>query len=110
MTEGVLRQEKEHYLSLAEAVERSRQELGKEEFFHLANEALLDDPKERLSEMLSFLGLEVHEEHLEACKSILYEAPSRSRERFDWPDDLVEELEERIQRLPLLAEYRFEGR
>jgi hypothetical protein len=110
MTEAVLRQEKEHYLSLARSVERSRKELEEDEFFHLSNEELLADPSTHLPRMLSFLGLEPFEDHLEACKSILYDSPSRSRERFHWPKDLVEEIEASLEELPLLAGYRFRER
>lgn len=109
MTEGVLRQEKAHYMNLAGAVERTRQELDPEEFHHVRNETLLADPDTHLSEMLSFLGLEVYPDHLEACKSILFDAPSRSRERFDWPDDLVEEVEKEIEGFPCLAGYSFQN-
>ncbi len=108
LKEDLLRQEMEHYLALAEAVESTRQELKEEEFHHLPYEELLADPGTSLEKLLRFLELECDPSYIEACTSILYQTPNRSRKKVPWSDALLKALEGRIQKLPCLAAYRFQ--
>ena len=105
MSEAVLRQEKANYMSLARTVEETRSRVRKEELHPLALEDLLRDPGTELPKLLDFLDLEKEEAHLEACCELLYSEPSRSRDRFHWPEDLVEEVLTEIRGMPFLAPY-----
>jgi hypothetical protein len=47
-------------------------------------EDLISDPKLEISTMLNFLELEVDEEFLSACASIIWSKPSKTREKRAW--------------------------
>lgn len=108
LSEALLRQEMEHYFSLAGAVESARQDLPEEAFHQLPYEALLADPEGSLTELLHFLGLEADPGYLGACKEVLFKTPHRSRWKVPWSDALLKEVSDRTQELPCLAFYDFE--
>jgi hypothetical protein len=57
--------------------------------------------------LCDFLELERDSDHLEACASVVYERPNRSRERAAWTPELVAEVEEHMTSYPFLDGYRF---
>jgi hypothetical protein len=67
------------------------------------------DPKRELTRLCSFLGVEAPADYLDACASVVFPEPRRSRERIDWPKDALADVARRMARHPLLARYRFEA-
>lgn len=79
-----------------------------EERLSTHHDDLITDPKAELHRVIRFLGLsQPSEDYLEACRSIVFSTPSRSRERVAWPRELITSIEERIQQFPDLQRYRF---
>ncbi|MDD9872695.1 MAG: sulfotransferase [Deltaproteobacteria bacterium] len=68
-------------------------------------EDLIASPHAALRGLYGHLGLEAGEEHLNACASILYEAPEQSRFQVQWPAWAVAEVERRARALPHLHRY-----
>jgi hypothetical protein len=72
------------------------------------HEDLIATPRDVIAAIAGHLGLDAPPEYLDACVSILYEAPNRSRHSTDWSDSQRERIDAMIARTPFLAGYRFD--
>lgn len=79
------------------------------EIMHVYHEQLTADPKATLQALLGHLGLTGDPEYLEIAAGYVMPTPRRSRERFDWPQALVDDVQHRIAAYPHLAGYRFDS-
>jgi hypothetical protein len=74
----------------------------------LHHEDLVADPKAELARLCEFLGVTSPLDYLEACASIVFAAPNRSRHKIPWAADTVSMIERRIAAKPMIGRYRFE--
>jgi len=86
-------------------VEKTRQRLHADEFYHVSIEHFLANPAHELQKLCEFIGLLPNENYIEACTSILYNNPHRSRYKIYWQQDLIVRVSERIPKYPLLQCY-----
>ena len=75
---------------------------------HIHHEDLISKPKRTMKRLLKFLGLPVSKDYLAACAGIIFESPHKSRNSFEWPEDLKAKVEKKMQKIPFLADYKFE--
>ena len=75
------------------------------EVLTIRHEELIRDPSRTLMDLCAFLGLDAYAGYVEACARALFESPSRSRQRVEWPSPLVPDIEAKIRRYPALAGY-----
>lgn len=85
-----------------------REQLG-DSVFDLRHEDLIAAPRERLAELCAFMGLEADPAYLDACASVVYADPHRSRSDFTWPRELKAEVEREIANCDFLAGYSFDS-
>lgn len=81
--------------------------LGKSELMHVYHEQLIADPRGTLETLLGHIGLEPDPEYLETAAGYVMSTPRRSRERFDWPQAIVDDVQRRIDAYPHLTGYEF---
>lgn len=81
--------------------------LDRRELMHVYHERLVAAPQETLAGLLAHLGVEADPGYLETCARRVHANPRRTRDRFEWPDTLVDDIHGRIDRYPHLAGYRF---
>ncbi len=103
--EGALDHAVRRYVDLTERVDRFLARVPGSDVHLAQHEQFIAEPREALGALCSFLGLEAEGEYLDACAALLYEAPSRSRDRVDWSDDQRVELDALIARHTFLAGY-----
>lgn len=88
-----------------ETVER----LDPSELMHVYHEQMIAEPRETLRAMIEHVGLVADERYLDVCASCVMSKPHRSRDRLNWPDGLVEEVNRRIEDYPHLVGYHYES-
>ena len=66
------------------------------------------EPRKRLEDLCHHLGIDPLEAYLDACTSIIYEAPDQHRQRIAWEPKYIEFVEEEIKKYDFLAGYSFE--
>jgi hypothetical protein len=96
------------YFSNCETIEVLRKSLPSTDFLAVRHEALLASPADELQQMCHFLGLPALPDYIQACSSILYRAPSRSRNKVDWSPELMETVKARVGQYEFLQGYSFE--
>lgn len=97
----------EKFFRNAEQVLRLK-EKSEFEILDAHHEDLIENPVDELTRLFEFVGAPASNDYLEACRSILYTTPNRSRFSIEWPPDLREMVAERLGQFPFLARYRFD--
>jgi len=96
------------YFEAAQTNLHLREQLGGS-VFDLRHEDLIAAPRERLADLCGFVGLEADPAYLEACSSVVYADPHRSRHDVAWPPELKAAIEREIGRYDFLASYSFDS-
>ncbi|PSR12086.1 MAG: hypothetical protein C7N36_13265 [Bacteroidetes bacterium] len=75
----------------------------------LRHEDLMADPEKVLTELLSFLGLPVVANYLEACSTKIWPSAQKSRLRINlWEPTTIDFIQNQIDQYPFFAGYTFE--
>jgi hypothetical protein len=90
------------------ATVRQLKEKGEFEILDLYHEDLITDPRYVLEELLYFLGAGISEDYLSRCSATIYKEPHKSRQEFDWPEDLKAAVRENLGNYSFLEHYSFE--
>jgi len=95
----------DHYLMLVSVVERTRHQLGADEWIDIRHEDLIADPTAELDRLCRFVGVEPSPDYLAACASIVFDSPRRSRDEVTWTPALIERLAAGLEGVPVLGGY-----
>ena len=95
------------YFGLCNVMAGIGQYFARDESVTVRYESLVDDAPSSLRHLCSFLEVEPEEGFIRAAASAVRPEPSRSRDRLDWPPQLVAEIGRRIERYPHLEGYSF---
>ena len=98
----------ERYFANCEALVVLSDRIGTEHLLRLRHEDVILAPRESLARACAFLGVEAPEDYLDACASILYARPSRSRKKVSWTDERRALVQARIGEFEFLSGYDFE--
>ena len=79
------------------------------DIYSIRHEALLENPKQELNALMSWLSLDASESYLEACGNHLYKKPHKSRVKYPWSDEEKRKVFEKISEIDFLKGYSFEN-
>jgi hypothetical protein len=96
------------YFANCETIEKLRKSLPSTDFLAVRHEALLANPANELRQICHLLELPALPDYIQACSSILYQAPSHSRNKVSWSPELIETVKARIGQYEFLQGYSFE--
>jgi hypothetical protein len=94
----------EGYFALADGCARVRREQGKDHVFDFYLERLIADPHQHLAQVITWLGLQPHEDYLTSCASILFERPRKTQQEVEWKPEHIQRVRELMQRYDFLAD------
>lgn len=77
------------------------------EIMNIYHEDLVRDPAGEVEKIIRFLELDIPENYIGQCTSIVYKKPHRSREKIRWPEELIVKVENEIQKYPFLRRYSY---
>jgi hypothetical protein len=97
------------YFSMAETNARVMQECDASELLLMRNEEFIAAPKQRLKQLVNFVGLEADDAYLNDCVSVVFESPSKSRFKAEWTPELIGKVDAQIAKYPFLRGYSFES-
>jgi hypothetical protein len=69
------------------------------------HEDLVADPGTVLTDLCRFLDVQPDAAHLQACASVLYPSPHRSRDAVEWPPGLRDDVRRSVQGFEFLRRY-----
>ena len=98
-----------YYFELCESIAGVRLNLVTNEVFDLRHEDFIENPRNQLQSLCTFLGVDAETEYLEACAGIIRPTPNKSREWTDWPAELIDRVIQRCCDFPFLTSYAEAG-
>lgn len=107
-TDADLAERVAHYFSLVNTVDQLKRRLHSGELLDVRHEDLIDRPAEVLRTTGAFLGIQVTDDYVADCASILFSSPRRSRQLAPWTPELVRQTQAEIARFDFLVGYSFE--
>jgi hypothetical protein len=96
------------FFEYCEAVDQIKKEPKKAEIYDLKHEEFIASPIAVLKELCRFLNLEENDAYFEACASIVYQSPHKSRVEAPWNPALIGAVKQKISRLSFLRDYSFD--
>ncbi|MGO9613382.1 MAG: sulfotransferase family protein [Dissulfurispiraceae bacterium] len=103
-----LRTSIERYFSRSEAVVKIKERVDPAAILDIRHESLIKNPREAVTQICDFLGLEPFEDYVKDCASIIYESPHKSRYKAEWTDELIALVAQKMSRYSYLEGYSFE--
>lgn len=97
----------ERYFRMVAACDAVRGRTEPTRWFDGSHEELIAAPEPLLERLASFLGLTPEPDWIEACAGVVFDSPSRSRDKIEWPDSVRREVAARAADQPQLAGYSF---
>jgi len=85
--------------------ETARTSVTPERFLQLHLEDFIAQPRIELRRVIEQLGLPVDDDYLDACASIVFPQPKRSRQDVEWTAELVDSVRRRSTDFPQLQTY-----
>ena len=105
---GGLETASKDYFNLCKVNRAIGERLGPGNVHDLRHEDLLTDPRGELGRLCRFLGVDADDAYLDACSSILYHAPKKSRHAVDWPRRALDAVAAEMEKYPFLRRYSFD--
>lgn len=95
------------YFKRVEANARLKGEVAEDEWCELTHEEFIDHPKDSLTTLINFLEVEPYEDYIEAAAEKVFKSPSNSRNKIEWPQEMIDQVAERSQKYDFLKDYEF---
>lgn len=95
------------YFRRVEANAKLQSEVEEHEWCELSHEQFIENPEASLTTLIEFLEVEPHEDYIKAAASKVFNSPSNSRNKIDWPQEMIDQVAERSQKYDFLKDYEF---
>lgn len=95
----------DHYFAMADGVSALWERTPEDTRIDVVHEALIANPREELAALCDALGVTCEALYLDACASIVWSDPKKSRDAFAWPGALRERIEARLATYPFFERY-----
>jgi hypothetical protein len=96
------------FFALEETVEVVRDQVGPRRFHELHLDDLIADPTGSMRGLCHFLDLSAPADYLDACRRVVFDAPSRTRDRAPWTPELLRRVAAASAEHAALTRYHFD--
>ena len=90
-------------------VESIKRRLNTSAVYDLKHEEFITNPKTRLKDLCDVFNLPAHENYLDACASIVFNSPHKSRLEAPWTPVLIDTVKQNLAKHEFLEGYSYEG-
>ncbi len=95
------------YFARVEANAKLKTEVDPDEWCELTHEEFIADSEKSLTTLIEYLELEPYEDYIKAAADKVFNSPSNSRTKIEWPQEMVDQVAERSQKYDFLKDYEF---
>jgi len=95
----------DYYAGMCAAVQSV---LARRSVLTVRHEDVVENPRSELTRVCAYLGLNPEPAYLDACSTLVFAAPRRSRDDIEWNADLRSRVEGYIERFEFLRSYSWE--
>lgn len=97
------------FFSCCDGVEYIKERVNAANIYDLRHEDFVLDPRRTLKQLCDFFHLSSDDAYLDACASIVFKSPHRSRLEVSWNRQLIEVVQRNITRFSFLVDYTFDN-
>ena len=98
----------ERYFANCDAIAAIQRRAGEGAMLSIKHEELVDQSQTQIAAMCAFLGVAAPADYLDACASILYTSPAKSRHKIAWSPALLDSVQQRIKHYNFLDGYSYD--
>jgi Sulfotransferase family len=98
----------DEFSALCTAVAYVRQRTSSANIYDLRHEDFISNPRTALKQLCDFFGLSQDDAYLAASASIVFKSPHRSRYDVPWNRRLIDNVQQKLERFPFLADYGYD--
>ncbi|MEQ8523056.1 sulfotransferase [Gracilimonas sp.] len=95
------------YFKRVEANAKLKSEVAEDEWCELTHEEFISDSEKTLRTLVEFLEVEPYEDYIKAAAAKVFDSPSQSRTKIEWPQEMIDQVAERSQKYDFLKDYEF---
>jgi hypothetical protein len=95
------------YFKRVEANANLQTQLTENEWCEATHEEFVDDPKATITKLIEFLEVEPYPDFIEAAAAKVFKSPTNSRNKIEWPQEMIDQVAERSQQYDFLKDYEF---
>ncbi|MAL16115.1 MAG: sulfotransferase family protein [Balneola sp.] len=95
------------YFDRVEANAKLKSQVAEDEWCELTHEEFIENSEDTLRTLITFLELEPYEDYIKAAAAKVFDSPSKSRTRIEWPQEMIDQVAERSQKYDFLKDYEF---
>lgn len=95
------------YFNRVEANSKLRKEIGSSEWCELSLEHVINNSKESMKKLTDFLNVNATDDFFVNTADKIFNSPHKSRNKINWPKDMINEVAERSQKYEFLNHYEF---
>ncbi len=99
----------ERYFSLSAAVENVKKHVPADKVLDIRHEDVIDRAFEGAQTLCGFLDLETDDAFANDCASIVYKSPNKTRNKLAWSQDLIDDVQRRMEKYPWYDGYTFDS-
>jgi len=107
--EAYLQEAINRYFSVCESVMKVKTMVDLANVLDLSHEEFVENPKTQLHQLCYWLGVETSTSYLDACASIVFDSPHKSRYKINWTSSFKEKVETKMCSFPFFKGYSFEN-
>lgn len=96
------------YFSMCETVASVKTRVPPDDFCDIRLEAVIERPRESLTELCRFLGTEPSRDYVDACSAIVFSSPHKTRNDMEWNPALIDKVKAQIDRFAFLHGYQYD--
>ena len=96
------------YLTKCKTVAYLKTQVKEQDILDVRHESLIDDPKAVLRQLCEFLEVEINQQYLDDCASIVFKSPKKTRFTYQWDDASIELVRKNIEQYDFLRGYSYD--
>lgn len=97
------------YFTKCETIAYFKKQIRESDILDVRHESLIDKPKTVLSKLCNFLGVEINNNYLDDCASIVFKSPKKTRLKYEWSDELINQVKNKIDQYEFLQGYSYDN-
>ena len=97
------------YFKKCKTVDYLKKQISDNDILDVRHESLIDDPRNIVQELCTFLGVETTQDYLDDCASIIFKSPKKTRFNLQWSKESIELVKNQIDQFEFLRGYSYEN-
>jgi Sulfotransferase family len=97
------------YFTKCQTVAYLKTQIKQQDILDVRQESLIETPQTTLSKLCEFLEVEIPQNYLDDCVSIIFKSPKKTRFTYQWNDESIELVKNKIKQYDFLQGYSYDN-